>query len=514
MAGFDLSRIRLDRTAVNLPLGSFSFTGQLSGFAAADYMLGIPLSDTTPEPAVAGIFGEWRNDFYVLDKWEFTHKLTLNLGFRWDIPSSIKTINGVATLLNPANTALIPANPPVPGFVLIHPIWTAVAPRIGFAYRATDKWIVRGGFGIYYNSNHLNDVTLLDTNPPFSPSFNYQTSNLLQPTVTLSDPAPSSAAEPAPPTNVVTLGENQHLKLERMNQWSLDVERALWNGAGLDVQYLGNASFDLDGSYYDNTPLPGPGAVQARRPNQLWGTIRNINNHEAANYNAMNVVLTQRMNHGATLLLSYVWSHSLDVGSDANSTQPMDPYNLHLDYASSNWDIRNRVVVDYSYALPFFKNSSNGFARYTLGGWQVNGITTLQSGMPFNVTLSGDTANIGITGEQRPNVVSAPSTNCSVKHLTNCITSSAFVTPPAYTFGNASRNILNGPGLVNFDFSVFKDIPITDRLRFQFRGEFFNLFNTPGLAEPNAIFATSSFGTISSTSNNNREIQLAGKLIF
>ncbi len=514
MAGFDLAKIRIDRTAVNSPLGAFTFTGQLSGSAPADFILGLPQSDTTPEPAVEGDFGEWRNDAFALDKWNITHRLTLNLGVRYEMPSAIKTLNGNASTLNANYTAVIPANAPVQGFVLVNPIWTAVAPRVGFAYRATDNWIVRGGFGIYYNPNHLNDVTLLDTNPPFSPSFNYQNSNFTAPTVTLSTPAPSSSAAPAPPTNIVNLGQNQHIKVERMNQWSLDVERALWKNAGLDVQYLGKYSYDLDGSYYINTPLPGPGAVQARRPNQLWGTIRDINNHEAANYNAMNVVMTQRLSHGATLLVSYVWAHSLDVGPDSNSTQPMDPYNLHLDYASSNWDIRSRFVADFSYAIPFFHNTKNMLARYTLGGWSLNGIVTSQSGMPFNVTLSGDVANIGITGEQRPNVVGTLSENCGAGHRTACIASSAFATPAAYTFGDASRNIMNGPGYENFDGSVFKEFPMTERARLQLRAEFFNAFNTPSFAEPNAVFATSSFGSLTSTSNNNRDIQFAGRIIF
>ncbi len=514
MAGFDLAKIRVNRTAVNDPLGAFTFTGQLSGSAPADFILGLPQSDTTPEPAFEGDFGEWRNDAFVLDKWNLTHRLTLNLGLRYEIPSAIKTINGNATLLNANNTALIPGNAPVPGFVLIYPIWTAVAPRVGFAYRATNNWVVRGGVGIYYNPNHLNDVTLLDSNPPFSPSFNYQNSNFSSPSVTLANPEPSTAAAPAPPTNVVTLGQDRHIKIERMNQWSLDVERSLWKDAGLDVQYLGKYSYDLDGSYYINTPLPGPGAVQTRRPNQLWGSIRNINNHEAANYNAMNVVMTQRLNHGATLLVSYVWAHSLDEGPDSNSTQPMDPYDLHLDYSSSNWDIRSRFVADFSYAIPFFHDARNTFARYALGGWSVNGIVTAQTGMPFNVTIPGDVANIGITGVQRPNVVGTPSEDCGTSHLTGCIASSPFANPAAYTFGDASRNILNGPGYENFDGSIFKEFPIHERAHFQFRAEFFNAFNTPSFAEPNAVYGTSAFGTLTSTSNNNREIQFAGKINF
>ncbi len=123
---------------------------------------------------------------------------------------------------------LLPANPPVPGYTLVVPDRTNFGPRLGFAYRITDKWVARGGAGIYYNPNHFNDFTLLELNPPFSPAFNYQNTNLLAPNVTLSDPTPSSASSPKPPTNVITIYPQRGQPTSRMNQWSFSVERALW----------------------------------------------------------------------------------------------------------------------------------------------------------------------------------------------------------------------------------------------------------------------------------------------
>lgn len=512
IAGFELYKMWMSREAVNNPLGAFSFSGGFSGSAASDYMLGIPLTVSSPEALVNGEFGQWRNGLFVLDKWEATHKLSLNIGVRYEIPSAVKSLNGYATQLNADQTKLIPEDAPHPGSILVNPIWTAVAPRIGFAYRFANHWVFRGGAGLYYNPNHFNDFTLLDLNPPFAPTFNYQNTDPKNITVTFADPMPSSATAPAPPTNVITLSQN--LKLERMNQWSAGLERSLWRNAGLDLEYLGKYSYHLDRSFYNNTPLPGPGPIQPRRPNQLWGQIRTMSNDESSNYNGLSVILTQRMYRNLTLLASYTWSHALDESSDSNNGQVMDPYHPELDYGNANWDIRHRFVIDYTYALPSLKNYRNPFVQYALGGWQVNGITTAQTGFPFTVTTPGDIANHGIGG-QRPNIVGKISYNCGgIGHLNHCISPAAFALPARYTYGNAGRNILTGPGLVNFDFSLFKDIPIRDRLIFQFRAAFFNLFNTPSFSAPSATFGTASFGDIGSTSNDSREVQLAGRLFF
>ena len=525
MAGFDLDRFHMGpRSAVNLALGSFSFTGALSGFAPADFLLGLPLSDSTPQPFATGNFLQWRDGFYVLDKWNVSRKLTVTYGLRYDLPTALTTINGIADILNPvcpttscpgygpADESLLPANPPVPGYALVVPDRTNFGPRLGIAYRITDKWVARGGFGIYYNPNHMNDFTLLELNPPFSPAFNYQTTNLTAPTVTLANPTPSTAGAPKPPTNVITDYPQHGMPTSRMNQWSADLERALWQGAGLDVQYLGSHSDHLDTSWYNNTPTPGPGNIQARRPNQLWGSIRTLTNIAYSNYDGLSVVLRQRMNHGATLLVSYTWSHDLDEVSDSNNGAVMNAYNLNQDYASSNWDIRHRFVMNYNYALPFFLHSPSALARYTLGGWQVNGVTTIQSGYPFSVAIASDIANTSPGGTERASIVGAASANCATLHK-NCITGD-FMNPAQYTYGDTGRNILRGPGLIDFDTSFFKNFHFKERATFQLRGEFFNFFNTPAFSNPGATFGTGSFGTVGSTSNNNRQIQIAMKLIF
>ena len=511
IVGAELRKLITSRSAVNSANGNFNFTGVYTGDARADFMLGIPQSDLTPSAEIRNQVAEWRDGFFIVDNWHATKKLTANLGLRYELPTVPYTVNGYATILNPQQTALIPPNPPVPGFGFINPTHKDFAPRIGLAYRLTEKTVLRAGYGIYYNPNQTNTFTFLSANPPFGATVSCN-SSLTTPLISLSNPAPSSACGTAKIFNIIT--PNVNLPTPYMNQWSFDVQQGLWSSGALDIQYLGSHSTHLDRSFYNNTPyLPGPGTVASRRPNQLFADIRTIQNDEMANYNGLSVSLRQRLSHGVTALVSYTWSHNLDVSTDSNGGGfPQNPYDWHSDYGNSNWDVRHRFVASFTYALPMFAKSSSGLLRTTLGGWQTNGIVTLQTGFPFNVIASGDPANTGRSNE-RPNLVGIPSSNCGDGHLTNCISTAAFATP-VYAYGNAGRNLLYGPGLYNVDFSLFKNFRLMERSSLQFRSEFFNFFNTPAFSNPNATFGASNFGTITSTKHDNREIQFALKLMF
>jgi hypothetical protein len=263
-----------------------------------------------------------------------------------------------------------------------------------------------------------------------------------------------------------------------------------------------------------NQPSPGPGSVASRQPNQSFGNIRMIQNDIIASYNALSVIVRQRYRAGLTLLASYTWSKTLDVTTDSNGGgQPMDAYNWRLDYGRSNWDLPHRFVGSWTYELPFLKGSTNPLIKYVVANWQTNGILTIQSGYPFNVTVPGDPANIGFQN-QRPNLLRQPTADCGAGRLVNCISADAFAVPAAFTFGTTPRNALRGPGFSNVAFSLFKNIPVTERVRFQVRGEAFNLLNTPAFSNPSAVLTTPQFGTVTGTQNSNRQIQLGLKLLF
>jgi hypothetical protein len=521
--GGEFFRLRTGSQGSNFPRGLFNFTGAFSGYAPADLVLGLPLQVTTPAVADIVLAQQWRDAFFVSDKWQVSPRLTATIGFRYELPTVAKSPNGHILELNPAGTALLPPNPPssIPLTAAIHNLY---APRLGLAWRVTDKWVVRAGGGMYYNAEQMNGYTIAGGNPPFTNRVTYNSTAATL--LTLSNPTNTgSLVKSTAPPNINTV--DFYLPAAAMAQWSFSVERTLWKDAGLDIQYLGSHTAHLERNYMNNTPLPGPGAVANRRPNPLWGTIRTVEADEIANYNALTVVLRQRTHAGLTMLLSYTWSHALDIGTDSNNSgngaTPQDPYNWRQDYGNSNWDIRHRFVASYNYELPFFKGS-NAVMRALLGHWQINGITTLQTGTPFRVFSGGDIANTG-AADQRPNLIGPATANCGGGHLTNCFTTSAFAVPALYTYGSADRNILHGPGLVTTDLSLFKNIHLHGEGKIlQLRFESFNAFNRPNFANPNGTFGVCSgqlcsgtlttVGSITSTLIPNRQVQVAAKLLF
>jgi len=509
MAGVEIRKLITGRAAANNPRGLFNFTGLLSGNAAADFILGTPQNDVTPIQEYKGVVAEWRDGFFFLDNWQVNSKLTLNYGLRYELPTVPYSVNGNARILNPQQTQLIPATVPTPGFSFINPVHDDWAPRLGFAYRVTSKTVVRGGGGFYYNPNQTNSFTLATTNPPFGVTTTFRNS----PTTPLSFSNPTPGTGTTPTTYLSVFTENPNLPTPRMYQWNLGVERQLWKDSGFELQYLGSHSLHLDRSYFNNTPAPGPGSVDPRRPNQNWGQIRVIQNDVIGNYHGLTAIFRQRMSHNIHVLASYTWSHTLDVSTDSNGGgAAMNDYDWHRDYGNANWDIRHRFVTSFIYDLPSL-GGHHPFLRWTLGNWQANGIFTAQTGLPFNVIIAPDQANIN-RPNQRPNVMGTPRANCGSGHLVGCIDSSAFALPAQYTFGNAGRNILFGPGLVDADFSMFKDFPVKERVKFQFRAEIFNIFNHPNFGNPSATWSTASFGNITQMITDNRDIQFGAKLIF
>jgi hypothetical protein len=197
------------------------------------------------------------------------------------------------------------------------------------------------------------------------------------------------------------------------------------------------------------------------------------------------------------------------------------------DYGPANWDVPHRFVISYILEPSIFKNSKSALLRYTLSGWQVAGVTTLQSGIPANVTIAADRANIGIAGQQRPDLIGgAPELNCQPnsggateaarKQLINCYDPSAFALPAQFTFGSSPRNVVRGPDYKQTDLTLIKNIPLGKAARFQLRGEFYNLFNRANFANPNTSFGSAAFGQITAlaTGATMRRIQLGGRLIF
>jgi hypothetical protein len=516
MAGIEFRKLYTSRSAANSPRGVFNFNGQFTGYAPADFMLGLVQNLVTPTVQYQGDVATWRDGFFVLDNWQASRKLTLNYGIRYELQTVPYSVAGFARELNAAQTAPVPDNVPSPGFRFHDPNHKNFAPRLGLAYRLNERTVIRVGAGIYYNPNQTNSFTFLTTNPPFGNSTTC-TSLPTTPTLSLSNPI-GAGCNTSVSQNWIT--DNWHLPPATMNQWSFGIQRQLSKSTGLDVQYLGSHSYHLDRSFYNNTPyFPGPGAINPRRPNQLFGQIRTISNDLISNYHHLAVSVHQRLYRGFQFDASYTWSHALDVTSDSNNGGvPMNPYDWRRDYGNAPFDIRHRLVATYIYSLPIFATGSR-FIKTAFGGWQINGITTTQSGTPFGLAINTDAANTSSQGTQRPDLLKTPVYNCGAGHLLGCIDKSAFAVPGniaqgTFAYGNAGRNILRGPHLFDTDMSLFKTFSIRERLRFTFRMEAFNIWNNPEFSNPNANIESATFGNITSTSVGSRVMQLGGKLSF
>jgi hypothetical protein len=512
--GFDLRRMATGRRAANDPRGLFSFTGDITGNSMADFMLGLPRTVIPPTDQIQGHVGGWRNGFFVNDAWQASRNLTLNLGLRYELNSPVQTYAGLASMLAEDFETIIPTSFPAKGFEFTKANYKDIAPRLGATYRLGENTVVRAGFGIYYNPNQMNSFTFLTNNPPLAAVTTY-TSNAANPT--LSFEHPTGVVGPAGRPDMIS--PTRKLPSARKDQWSFDVQRALWPGTALDVQYVGSNTSHLDRSFFNNTPQPGLGDVDARRPSPNFRSRRIIQNDLIADYDAISIILRKHMSHGLQADASYTWSRTRDMSTHSNGGgQTMDNYDIERDYGPANWDIPHRFVASYIYDLPFLKNSSRPLVKYVVAGWQVSGVTTIQSGSPVNVTLSSDRANIGITGQQRPDLVGpVPALNCqpntTTRELINCFDASAFALPAQFTFGNAPRNVLRGPKFVTTDLAMLKNVPIAGAVQFQIRAEIFNVFNMVNYNNPNATFGSASFGRISSAQNM-RQMQLGGKLMF
>jgi hypothetical protein len=291
----------------------------------------------------------------------------------------------------------------------------------------------------------------------------------------------------------------------------------------LKASYVSNLGRHLDTSYNLNQAVPGAGAVNSRRPffavrptlaDVTWAVSDGL-----AAYHAFQFSAEKRLTAGLSGLLSYTWGHSIDTvgqsfGGGAEGPLPQNPLNRRADRGNSPFDIRHRLTIAWNYSLPFGKGkkwlSGGGPAEYVLGGWQINGINTFQTGLPFTPTANTSTLNTG-TGSRPNRTGNGKLDNPTIDRWFD---TSAFATPAQFSYGNSGRNILYGPGRVNMDFSLFKEFRLVEAVKLQFRTEFFNVFNHAQFDLPNAAVGAGNAGTITGIVGTPRQIQFGLKLVF
>jgi hypothetical protein len=498
---------------------------QNTGYGPASLLVGTPDSYTpwvgnTSEDQKINWYG-----FYAQDQWRVRKNLVLSFGIRYDYisPPTFNKINSGLDVLTGIFHVTGPVSPLFPKAVgpssYYYSQTNGWQPRAGFVYQPRNRTALQGAFVIIDDHNN----TLIEEQSDIRlswPSGIYTTINNQDdghPSVFINTlPAASTFLDPNKP--LASFGGSPNPKIPYSMEWNVGLEQQLTSTLLLGIHYVGAGSRHQFLQPLANTAtVPGAGPISARQPwPQFGGPIPWDYNQGTANYHALQVKLKQELASGLYYLLSYTYSKSMDLASDPQADTLTDFYNLGRDYGPSDYSRKHMLSFAASYALPVghgrtFLPNPNPVLNTLIGGWNIGGILTADSGLPFSAMAGGDVANTG-GGPQRAER-NPDASGTAPKTRQQWLNPQEFTVPAAYTFGNESRNDLVGPGYLNTDFNTRKDFTI-ERFTLQFKAEFFNLFNRTQLGSPNNNVQSSAFGSITSTSAPARQIQFGLKLLF
>jgi outer membrane receptor protein involved in Fe transport len=480
----------------NNPMGSFTFTGQYSGNAVADALLGYPAQTTnTLGPELTRELS-WQTAVYAQDSWRATQRLTLNYGLRWEYQApDVEPNNQWGTFVpSLGQNVQVGTNGVLPSIRTAS--YSDFAPRAGLAWDISGNGdgsrVLRGNYGIYYESLNHNIVYSSFLAPPISFRGVF-TGDRAQPTITLANPFPAALA--AGVSSSQGLDPDYHGG--RTQRWMADVQQAFGGSGMIDVAYVGSAATGMGVSYNLNQPTPGPGVVTARRPYPNFSTITWTDPTGVAHYQALQAKFQERLIHGFSFLVAYTLSRATN-----NDHTNQDPLNRAADDGPAPWDRTHVLVTSGTYNSPF---ESAAFKD-----WEIGLIWTLESGPPVTPTLSKDVANVG-SFNQRPNVSGDP--NQGPKTPDQWFNTDAFSIPAAYTYGNAGVGIIRGPGLSTVNLALSRGFSFGGSRALRLRVEAFNLFNRANFLLPNATADSPQFGTIFQAGPA-RELQLGFKFLF
>jgi hypothetical protein len=541
------------------------------GDALASFLLGDP-NNAGRRNVIETEHGGYIDGFYAMDQWKVTSRLNVNFGLRYDITlmpiygDNQNANNFVGDMNFRDGTYILSRNAPsclstnaapcipggvLPAHVLVTPLggtaiyhtdYNDIQPRIGVAYQLFPNTVLRAGYGRFFD----NWAAITQTGQNYEgtwPSLDQLGASNLNaisagaPTRTAEDPLNQGAGSPVTtgtPFTQSTWFADPYLKRPYADQWNFGVQQQVTSSAVLTANYVGSVGRRLDiGGAYNVAMVAGGNAncpkssPNCGAPFPYIGATAYDRSSGKSSYNALQVSLNGKQQHGLTYLVSYTWSKSLDLGCTGwygvEGCSIQNPYDLQADKGPSATDLPQIFSAAWVYTLPFGKgskmSSSNPIVNALIGGWNLNGVLSFSSGTPFDVGTSQDIAHTGNYnygngyGYERANLVGRgyPSN----KNPNEWINVASFAYPAPNTFGNLGRDSLRSDWNKNLDLSVFRQFPITERFRMEFRFEMFNATNTPVWAVPvSNLDTTSLFGKVTHTANIPRQLQFGLKLYF
>jgi hypothetical protein len=517
-------------------------TNDGTGSALASFLLGLPAVKQRQAGIPQMQLRQWYADAFIQDSFQLTRNTTVQLGLRYEYMSPLEDIRYPNT-----NLTFQDGRPAIfvggqTGFPkgLMYANKLNFAPRFGVSHNIPGWGVVlHGAFGIFYTPVDMNTWCNQRHNVPYVFPETQQSDNFT--------PAAGIVAthfdfgQPVLGRTTVSFAAfDPYAPAQYIEQWSLSVEKSLGAATTLELGYLGSRGLHLQRSRLINNAPPGPGAIGPRRPfttlSFLPGTvlpegvnvasttfpvsgINLLENSARSWYDAGYANVRRRFSRGWTFLANYTFAKSLSDAPDFRSPMfesaiPQNNLDLSLEKGPA-CDIRHRFALSTVYDLPSVGRS--GFARAVTRGWQLAAVYQVQSGFPVTISVFGDTANSGtLLGENpvRANYTGQPVFGPGTRTADRWFNPAAFATPAAFAFGNVGRNTVYGPGRQTLDLALHREFALTERLRFQIRGELFNALNHTNLGTPNRFVNTPQFGTITEAATPGREVQLGARISF
>jgi Carboxypeptidase regulatory-like domain len=510
-----------------------------TGSGLASFLLGLPAVRQRQAGVPQTNLRQWYAAGYGQDTFRLTKTTTLDYGLRYEYMSAlvdIKYANSNLTFAPDGTPSVFIGGQNGMPKGLMYPSKTDFAPRVGISQSVPGRGLVlHAAYGIFFTPVDMNTWCNQRHNVPYTFPETNQSDNFT-PSIKTFDFAPAVLGV----TVVSFTGMDTNPSPQYIQQWSATVEQSLGKDTVMEIGYLGSGGFHLQRAHLINNAQPGPGLIQPRRPfkkisfvpntvlppttpvvSTTFGvsTINMLENSARSWYDAGYVNVRRRAGRGLSFLANYTWSKSLSNAPDFRSPMfeaaiPQNNDNLAAEKGPA-CDVRNRVAISAVYDVPTWERSR--VTRAVTKDWRASTIFQAQSGFPLTISVFGDTANAGTAlGENpvRANVTGKPVFGSGTRNSTTWFNPAAFATPPAYAFGNASRNSVVGPALQAIDISVVRSFPLWETVHLETRGEFFNALNHTNLGTPNRFVNTAGFGSITEVTTAGREIQLSARLSF